>query len=418
MECSLCTLRISVADMIALGVRNRRADSPEFLYQRLPLRALTLMATLPRGSFAVSISQGSDWLGGFPITREAPLCENGFVLAYARKLNNRYEAIAVNYRHQEFSLEQFFQIATQWVADHLGGLKPIYDRFSYCALNKEEWSFILRDNGYVAWDPMQLSSKLPKAFLNKVLVRIPVYGGNAASQEEGFPVFSPIEVAIDPNTGLQGEWISFKTYQDLRAVRSILPAAIVPDLAEWLALLTKESCFDSWMFRSGMLFGDPVEWWGECNRRRTVHEGIDFAEGWHPVEGKRAISEGTPVRSIAEGEVVAIVDDFIGKTVITRHPAIRHANGDLFHSFLSHMQPEIEGLGPTVKGQVLGRVGRPISILVSPHLHLTGAWIPDELRIQEIGLDVIHPGFAQVALVNLNEVVSNQLPVVNRLATS
>jgi murein DD-endopeptidase MepM/ murein hydrolase activator NlpD len=163
-----------------------------------------------------------------------------------------------------------------------------------------------------------------------------------------------------------------------------------------------------------MLFGDPMEWWGECNRRRTVHEGIDFAEGQHPVEGIKAVLEGTPVRTIAEGEVVAIVDDFIGKTVITRHSAIRQANGDLFHTFLSHIRPEISGLGLVAKGQIIGRVGRPSSNLVSPHLHLTGAWIPDQLRIQEIGLDVIHPGFARVALVNLNEAVSGQLPVVNR----
>lgn len=413
MECSLCTLRISVADMIALGFRNRSVDSPEFFYQRLPVKALTLMATIPRGSFAVSIPQGNSSRQEFLTTKEASQCENGFVIKYARMPNNRYEAVAVNYLHQEFNLEKFIEIASQWVADHLGELKPIRDRFAYCALNKEEWSFVLRDNGYVARDPMQLSSNLPKALSNKVLMRIPVYGGNTASREECFPVFSPVEVAIDPDTGLQGEWISFNSYQDRQAVRSILPTAIIPDLAEWLALLAKESGFKSWIFRPGMLFGDPMEWWGECNRRRTVHEGIDFAEGQHIAEGIKAVLEGTPVRSIAEGEMVAIVDDFIGKTVITRHSAIRQANGDLFHTFLSHIQPEIAGLGPIVRGQILGRIGKPESARISPHLHLTGAWIRDGLRIQEIGLDAIHPGFVQAALVNLNEVVSNQLLVVN-----
>jgi hypothetical protein len=298
------------------------------------------------------------------------------------------------------------------VDEHLSGLKPIHDRYACFALNKEEWSFVLRDNGYAAWDPMQCPSNMAEILPNMVPVRIPVYGGNAVSPGECFPVFSPVEVAIDPNTGLQGEWISFNAYQGLRAARSILPAAVAPDLMEWLASLAKECGFESWIFRPGMLFGDPVEWWGECNRRRTVHEGIDFAEGLHPIEGKRAVSEGTPVRSIAEGEVAAIVDDFIGKTVITRHSAIKQANGDVFYTFLSHLQLEFAGLGPIAKGHILGRIGKPASARVSPHLHLTGAWVPDGLRIQEIGLDAIHPGFVPVALVNLNEVVGNQLPVV------
>jgi hypothetical protein len=412
-ECSLCTLRVSVADMIALGVRNRGANSPEFLYQRLPMRGLTLMATLPRGSFAVSILQGGDRRGGFPIIREELPCENGFVLVYARMPNNRYEAVAVKYLHKEFRPEEFFEIAGRWVNEYLSGLKPIRDRYVRFALNKEEWSFILRDNGYVAWDPMQGSSNLSEIAPNTIPVRIPLYGGNTASPEECFPVFSPVEVAIDPNTGLQSEWMSFNTYQSFRAARSILPAAMVPDLTEWLALLAKDSGFESWIFRPGMLFGDQMEWWGECSRRRTVHEGIDFAEGWHPTEGRRAVLEGTPVHSIANGEVIAIMDDFIGKTVVLRHSAIKQANGDVFHAFLSHLQPEITGLGPIAKGQTLGRVGMPASVRVSPHLHLTGAWIPDGLRIQEIGLDAIHPGFAPVALVNLNEIVSNQLLIAS-----
>jgi hypothetical protein len=405
MEGSLCALRISVADMIALGIRNKRADSPAFFYQRLPMRAATLMATLPRGSFPVSIPQGTRSGGGFPITREMQACEDGFVIKYAPMPGNRYEAVAISYLNQEISLDKFYGIARQWVDDHLGGLTLLDDCFAYRALNKEEWSFVLRDNGYVAWDPLQLSLNLPAASLYEVLVRIPVYAGKGSSREEGVPVFSPVEVAIDSSDRLLGDWVSFKNYQDLQMARTVLPEAIVSDLSEWLALLAKESGIESWVFRPGMLFGDPLEWWGEGNRRRTLHEGIDFVEGRHAVDGKRGVPEGTLVRAIAEGEVVAIVDDFIGKTVITRHSSIRQGNGDLFHTVLSHIQPEITGLGSIAKGQILGKVGRPSSARISPHLHLTGVWLPDGLRVQEVGLDIIHPGFAPAALVNLNEFV-------------
>jgi hypothetical protein len=399
-ESTLSTLRVSVADMVTLGVRNRRADSPAFLYQRLPMQAMTLMATLPRGSFAVSIPQSGDRGNGFPITGDVTPSQDGFILVYERKPNNRYEAVSVQYGNNACSVAEFFNIARQWVDDCLGGLKASGHYTSFL-LTKEEWSFILRDNGYVAWESRSLSfnSSIPVSD-NAIWVRIPVCVGNKASQEEGFRVFSQVEVALNPKSELPCEWISFNTYQTLRAARSILPDAFVPDLTEWLAVLTQESGLGRWAFRSGMLFGDPVEWWGACNRRRTVHEGIDFVEGFGLSGGKQAISENLPVRSIADGELVAILDDFIGKTVVVRHSSIKQLPGDVLHSFLSHIQPDIAGLGAIDRGQLVGRVAKPVSVRVSPHLHLTCAWIPEGLCVQEIGLDVIHPGFAPVALVN------------------
>jgi hypothetical protein len=407
-EFPLCVLRISVGDMIALGVRNKSVDSPELLYQQLPMKGLTLMATIPQGLFAVSIPQGSDPNEGFSITRESPLPEQGFVIVYARKPNNCYEAVAVRYCNEEFNIEEFPGIARRWVSDNLGGIEPIHGRYACFTLNKEEWGGVLRDNGYVAGNP-HLSAKTSALLSSTIPIRIPVYKGNKKSQEEIFPVFSQVEVAMDFSAGSPRDWISFAVYQDFRNTRSILPTAVVPDLTEWLASLAKESGLESWIFRPGMLFGDSIEWWGGCNQRSTVHEGIDFAEGLHPVEGRSFVAEGTPVRSIMDGQVVAILDDFIGKTVVMRHSAIKQLQGDVFHTFLSHIQPTIEKMGQIAKGEILGKVGKPASAKVSAHLHLTCAWIPDGIRIQGIGLDVIHPGFAPVVLIDLNKVVGGRL---------
>jgi hypothetical protein len=62
-ELPLSTLRISIADMIALRVRANSPEVPEFLYQALPMTAMSIMATIPRGEFAVSIPNQSERVG-------------------------------------------------------------------------------------------------------------------------------------------------------------------------------------------------------------------------------------------------------------------------------------------------------------------------------------------------------------------
>ena len=91
-----CTLRVSIVDMVVLRVRARRAGDapqPEFLYQVFPPEALPLMATLPRGAFAISIPYHSNSGCGYIITKSMPTGRKGFVLVYALKPNRRYEAV-------------------------------------------------------------------------------------------------------------------------------------------------------------------------------------------------------------------------------------------------------------------------------------------------------------------------------------
>ena len=136
------------------------------------------------------------------------------------------------------------------------------------------------------------------------------------------------------------------------------PSPIIPQFREWLKLLGKESCIDSWSFRRGMFFNDHIEWWGAKCRRRTVHEGIDFAEILLPDGTVQRLPEGMPVHALAVGEIVAFLDDFLNKTVVVRHPAVRNENGDIFFTFYSHINPIHTTPAPVSKGQILGNVGK------------------------------------------------------------
>ena len=300
----------------------------------------------------------------------------------------------------------------------MGMLKAIPGRYGYFAPEREEWGVILRDSGYAAWDPSwmyaeagpELSVKRHAPGGSGILARIPVFAGDRWQREELLPVFARAEVLVDSSSGLQSHWISFDEYQRMRAQRGRLPDSFLPDFQEWLRRLTEDSGFQCWLFRPGMLFGDREEWWSEGCRRRTEHEGVDFAAGVLPGGGIRNIPEGVPVRSPAEGEVVAVLDDFIAKTVVVRHPAISRASGCTLHTLLSHIQPRVGRQDPVARGQVLGTVGKSTMASAPCHLHLTGAWIPDTLSADEIRMELIHPAFEPVSLINFkNQLQGNPL---------
>jgi murein DD-endopeptidase MepM/ murein hydrolase activator NlpD len=413
---SLSTLRISIADMVSLNVRTRgikNALLPETLYQSMPAKAMSLMATLPHGAFAVSIPGESSLSRGYPIGRELPPFTDGYAIIYSRKPNGRYEADAVKHQNRECQIEDFVGIAGQWIEQLVGNPKAIPGRYAYAAPLREEWGVILRDSGFTAWDPLRMSSegfaglraKRQAQQSSAVSIRIPLYSGEKLFPDGGLPVFTRVEATLDPDPGPQSDWISFAEYRQRRELRAYPPESIRTDFHEWLKALTEESGFKYWIFDRGMLFGDCIEWWGDCSRRRTVHEGIDFAKGCRPGSGISCIPEGIAVRSIADGEAVTMLDDFIGKTVVVRHPSITRPNGDVFHTLLSHIQPLITKMGSITKGQVIGKVGKLTNVRVPAHLHLTGAWFPESLAPNEMTIEHIHPAFDPVALVNFKDLI-------------
>jgi hypothetical protein len=411
---NLCTLRVSISDMIALRVRAGNAAGivrPDNLYQSLPISAMTLMATIPRGDFAVSIPHHCAPGGGYPIEKSLPPASDCIVIVYTRQANGRYEAVSIFFQGKTYGIAEFNEVACQWVEMHAGKLRTIPGQYAYFVPTRELWGVILRDSGYTAFNPSALSSDIMPELLGKradnaeIFARITVHCGEKQTHGDALPVFVQVELMIDRNTDGRSRWTSFEEYQKARTQRAQPPACIIPDFREWLKRLTVESGFENWVFRPGMLYGDHVEWWGEGNRRRSEHEGIDFAEGLMPGAGIQNIPEGAPARAITDGEVIALLDDFLGKTAVVRHPAIIDENGGIFHTFYSHIQPAGRRLGPVARGELLGRVGKPSPAGVPAHLHLGGAWIPQSIPPNEIGMNHMDPTFTSVVLTNFNGVL-------------
>ena len=410
----LCMLRVSIADMVLLNVRTKglnNSELPTALYQVMPEMAMALIATIPCGTFAVSIPGENSLRRGYPILKAAPPSAEGFVVVYRRTLNGRYEAATVRYQGREFEIEEFIAFSHRWVEKNTGMPTAISGRYAYFAPAREEWGVILRDSGYLAWDALEMPPEIiPELRARKqspessgIIARIPVCAGKNRQSKEVLPVFSRAEVEFDLNPGPQSDWISFAEYQRIRADRARLPDSIVRDFHEWLRRLTEESGFKCWIFLPGMLFGNHIEWWGDGCRRRTEHEGLDFATGILRNGEICSIPEGVPARALADGEVAAVLDDFIGKTVVVRHSTISRLNGDILHTLLSHIQPQLRPQDAVAKGQMIGKVGKSAKAGAPAHLHLSGAWIPRTLAAHEIRMDHIHPAFEPVALVNLND---------------
>jgi hypothetical protein len=411
----MSTVRISIADMTALRVRTSGPanSKPKFLYQCFPANLMSVMATIPYGTPAVSIGQQGDIC---KISEALPPIADGFIIVYARKPENRYEAFEVRFQGLSFGIAQFCEYASRWMEENVGRLKILAGRYAYLSPTREEWEVILRDGGYTALDPSRMSFEITPHLLQRrmdpfssgVVARIPVHTGSGLPQSTPSMAFARVELTPDPHPGPHCKWISFVEYQRMRTVQSRPPGSIVPQFREWMERLAKESGFESWVFRPGMFFYDRIEWWGDKNRRRTLHEGIDFAEGVTPDRIVQGISEGTSVRAIADGEIVTVLDDFLNQTMILRHQDIRNENGDCFHTLFSHISPRDGRMGIVSKGQLLGNVAKLKPGGAPAHLHLTGAWIPEYISESELSMDHIHPAFTPIVLINFNSLISGQ----------
>jgi|WetSurSiteA1Bulk_404760.scaffolds.fasta_scaffold00674_8 hypothetical protein len=414
------TIRISIVDMSALRVRARESgiQPPKLLYQSLPADAMALMATIPRGTSAVSIPQQNN---RYPISAAFPSTENGIVLVYARKPNSRYEAEEVLCQGKSHAVDKFCDIARLWLDNTQGGLKAISGKYAYFAPTRDQWGLVLRDGGYAVIDPSvmhfdvtpELIRSRKEPLTSGLIARIPVQTGSKSPETSFLMVFSQVELTFDPHPNPASRWISYVECLRLRSIGSRPPEAIIPKFREWMQRLTLESGFESWNFHRGMFFGDHAEWWGDGNHRRTLHEGIDFAEGYQPDLTRGSIPEGTPVRALADGEIVAILDDYLNKTVVVSHQKIRNGEGDSFFTVYSHIHPAGNTLRPVAQGQELGHVAKSRNVGAPAHLHLTGAWIPESIHPNEITMDLIHPAFMPIVLINFNSllVVSRQWAV-------
>ncbi|MBI2852840.1 MAG: peptidoglycan DD-metalloendopeptidase family protein [Chloroflexi bacterium] len=176
-----------------------------------------------------------------------------------------------------------------------------------------------------------------------------------------------------------------------------------------------EAGFKEWIFHPAMLFGSLYKWWGDWGRRDNPHEGLDLCLYRTVDGGIRNLGEKARVPTMFGGEVMNIIDDFLGKSVFIHHSGYED-RGSRLYTIYGHIEP-----GPAVtrgeflrEGEVIGAIcGRGGGSSLA-HLHISVAWISDSLPA--VALDWKTMGNpAKVVLLDPLSVISCRYSIVETI---
>ena len=125
----------------------------------------------------------------------------------------------------------------------------------------------------------------------------------------------------------------------------------------------------------GMEFRSELKWWPDAGVRPTLHEGIDICYYTDPEGVEYAVRPDFNVPVMADGQIFAICEDYLGHTLFLEHTFQPNPEKRRFLSIYAHMVPlpHLE-VGDTLKaGQVIGcladTTGRKNRM--PAHLHLS-----------------------------------------------
>jgi len=132
--------------------------------------------------------------------------------------------------------------------------------------------------------------------------------------------------------------------------------------------------FDCWLFCRGMLFNSADKWWGDFGRREDPHEGIDLCLYRDSAGLTRSLGADTRVPVMHDGEVKAVIKDYLGTTLIIEHECPGSDTGRLA-AFYAHTNPcAAIAAGAAVKaGDIIATLAGTGSSKsnIRPHLHLS-----------------------------------------------
>lgn len=135
--------------------------------------------------------------------------------------------------------------------------------------------------------------------------------------------------------------------------------------------------FAQWVFEPGMLFNAPRKWWGDREKRKTPHEGLDVCLYRHRSGGIHRLDAGTTIPALADGVAVKIFDDLLGKSLFIKLTSSFDEESTFF-IFYGHTLP----LNDLRVGQPV-KQGDPIAAIadvpaekstILPHLHISLGW--------------------------------------------
>jgi len=117
--------------------------------------------------------------------------------------------------------------------------------------------------------------------------------------------------------------------------------------------------FKEWVFLRTMLFSAEGKWWGDRGKRTSPHEGLDICLFSDASRSLLRLKEETRIPAMYDGQVVAIIDDFLGVSIVLEHGLTDH--GGTFLTIYGHVVVR-EGLcaGKAVReAEVIGTLVDP-----------------------------------------------------------
>ncbi len=144
-----------------------------------------------------------------------------------------------------------------------------------------------------------------------------------------------------------------------------------------------------WLLGPGMAFGDTHHWWGEKKKRPVPHNGVDLAFLKTPDGVQHDLGAGTVVPTPFDGRIARVISDFLGMSVFLLHDI--EVDGGMLVSALGHLAPNmLLKVGAGIKsGATVGSIAKPKDKSVPPHLHLTIARVPKDIKTSTLSWELM-----------------------------
>ena len=175
-----------------------------------------------------------------------------------------------------------------------------------------------------------------------------------------------------------------------------------------------ERGFENWIFHPGMLFNSSNRWWGDGGSRDNPHQGLDLCLYRGRNGEDYTLDEKTKIPLIYDGEVVNIINDYVGKSIFLIHDTY-DGKGNQLYSIYGHTElcNDLDKGKTLNEGDVIATIKgtREKKMDIMPHLHVSLAWVPKSLPYNKLNWKTISdPGI--VTLLNPLDLIVCQYTVL------
>jgi len=141
-----------------------------------------------------------------------------------------------------------------------------------------------------------------------------------------------------------------------------------------------------------MLFGSCEKWWTKGSRI-TPHEGLDLFLYQNENGDICRFNCSMKVSVAVDGNIIAICDDFLGKSVFISHDIYSKDNKNQLITVYAHLvpYPKISPKVAVKKGDIIASLvdttGRKNGI--SSHLHMSVMWVAREVCLKTLNWNIV-----------------------------